>query len=264
MRHHWERSLAILALVALALGARSVAAAPLAFTGTLTLQLFPTSEATVVVAGSGVAQVTGSPHLMSFLLSGATFGPVTTQIDLNVATGTDLLLSGVQNRNGSFSGAGGAMGLSGIARLCLVVFDASCNYVFVPLPINPTGTPQVGFGIGGTQIGTDPFGWTAQHAPWALSAPALTIHYAVTSVVTSTIPAGFIHGPASGSASSAAQPGGVVQFVTATKVSTSLTGSWPELPMWAVLNLHFVPEPGLFVLLGVGAAGVLAVARRRR
>ena len=50
-------------------------------------------------------------------------------------------------------------------------------------------------------------------------------------------------------------------MVTATKVFSSLT-SYGDLPLFAVMNLRFVPEPGTLLLFGVGVAG-LAVARRR-
>ena len=90
-----------------------------------------------------------------------------------------------------------------------------------------------------------------------------TIHDALTSVSTPAIPGGFVHGPATGTASSAAQPGGALQLVTASKVFTSLTSAFPEYPMWGVLNLSFVPEPGTLVLLATGL-GVLAASRSRR
>jgi hypothetical protein len=244
--------------------ARPVQAAPLAFTGTLTLQFVPLPEATVVVGGSGIAQVTGGPHLSSLLLPGGTFGPVTTQVDLMIATGTDLFLTGVENQSGGFGATGGSMGLSGIAKLCLLIFDPTCNNAFVPLPIAPTGTPVAGFGIGGTQLATGAVSVTVQHSPWGTAAPTLTSHWSNTTVMTPAIPSGFVHGPASATASSAAQPGGTVQYVTASKVYTSLTAAYPEIPMYAVLNLHFVPESGTPALLVVAAIAVLAAGRRRR
>ena len=250
---------AVLVLAFVVAAVRPASAAPIAFTGTLTLQLMPVATATVNVSGSGVAQVTGAPHLSSFVLKGGSFGPVTTLIDLGPTTA--LSLAGVQNPGGSFTAGGGPMGFQGIARLCLAF--GPCDITNLPLPIAATGTPLVGFGIGGTQWATGAVDLTAQHAPWAVGVPSMTIHYPTTTVMTQTFPAGFIHGPASGTASSAAQPGAVVQFVTASKVYTSLTGAYPEFPMYAVLNLHFVPEPGTLVLLAAGAAGVLVASRRR-
>jgi len=76
------------------------------------------------------------------------------------------------------------------------------------------------------------------------------------------LPGGFAHGPAS-LTSSTAQPSGVVQLVTVSKVYTSLKAAVPELPMIAILNLHFVPEPSTALLLATGFAGLAAVGRRR-
>jgi hypothetical protein len=154
------------------------------------------------------------------------------------------------------------MGMQGSAKLCLI-FDATCSFVFIPFPISATGTPLVGFGIGGAQILAGDIQMTAQHGPWGLGPPGITIHRASTTVTAPTIPSGFIHGPLSGTASSAAQPGGQVQLVTASKVFTSLTGALPEFPMYAVLNLHFVPEPGVLALLAAGALALLAAGSRR-
>jgi hypothetical protein len=52
--------------------------------------------------------------------------------------------------------------------------------------------------------------------------------------------------------------------VTASKVYTSLTGSFPEYSMWSVLNLHFVPEPGTTALLVAAAMASLLAGRKRK
>jgi hypothetical protein len=266
MKINRRSSLAILALTWLMAEAQPAAAAPLAFTGTLTIRLVNYAGldfGELAIPGSGVASVSGGPHLGSFMLSGGTFGPVTTSIAINLGTLQSQRFTAVDNRSGSFSGGAGTMGMSGLAKLC-ITFDPTCIYVPIPVPIGATGTPLAGFGIGGTQVQSAVVGITAQHAPWGLTPAVMTIHRALTAVTTPSIPGGFIHGPASGSASSAAQPSGVVQVVTASKVYTSMTGAFPEYSMYAVLNLHFVPEPGTLVLLGMAAVGVLAVARSRR
>ena len=71
-----------------------------------------------------------------------------------------------------------------------------------------------------------------------------------------------MHGPTS-LTSSAAQPSGAVQLVTATKVVTSLTPGLLELPIFATLNLHFVPEPGMLLFAAAGFIGLVAVSRSR-
>jgi hypothetical protein len=153
------------------------------------------------------------------------------------------------------------MGISGLAKLCLI-FDSTCQYAFVPFPLTPT-SGGAGFGVGGTVTTTGgPVDITMQHAAWTIGQPTTTFHTPSTNAWTPTLPGGFAHGPAS-LTSSTAQPSGVVQLVTVSKVFTSLTSAFPELPVIGVLNLQFVPEPGAFLMLGSGIA-VLAVYGRRR
>jgi hypothetical protein len=61
--------------------------------------------------------------------------------------------------------------------------------------------------------------------------------------------------------SSTAQPSGALQLVTVTKVYTSFV--FREFPLTGILNLHFVPEPGTLLTLGLGVVGLAAVGRRR-
>jgi hypothetical protein len=56
---------------------------------------------------------------------------------------------------------------------------------------------------------------------------------------------------------------GILQLVTVSKVFTSLTGAFPEMPIVGILNVHFAPEPGTLLLLAVGVVGLAAVGRRR-
>jgi hypothetical protein len=164
----------------------------------------------------------------------------------------------------------GQLGLAGIAKIC-VLFPA-CN-VAVTVPFTPSGA--TGFGIGGTQLVTDPVhttytgtappgvALTLQHATWTVGTPTMTIHTPMTATTTPVLPGGFAHGPASAT-SNTAVPSGVVQFVTVSKVFTSLTGAFPELPVFAVMNLHFAPEPGMLLLLAAGGVGVAVYGFIRR
>ncbi len=56
--------------------------------------------------------------------------------------------------------------------------------------------------------------------------------------------------------------GGSVKLVTTTQISTNI-GASALLPMFAVLELTFIPEPGTLLLLASGVAGLAMVGRKR-
>jgi hypothetical protein len=244
----------------------SARAAPLGFTGTLSLHI--ATLPALVAPGAGMAQVTddGDFHLLSFLLPGGTFGPLTTSIPLTSSASVGpLLFTLSQNMPGTFTGisggpsGGGPMGISGLAKICLVF--GPCDLANVPVPLTPS-TGGAGFGIGGTQTVPGAVALTMLHNPWTIGQPVMTIHTPNSTITTPALPGGFAHGPAS-LTSSTAQLSGVLQLVTVAKVFTSLTGAFPEMPVSGVLTLHFVPEPGTLLLLGVGVAALAATGQRR-
>jgi len=265
----------------LAIGvAGSARAATLDFTGTLSINIFGFRDLDLTthpytgplvfltVPGAGSAQVTddGNLHLLSFTVPSGAFGPSLVIYDLpdwvTVFYSQRFTLS--QNLSGSFAGisggppGGGPMGLSGIAKMC--AFTNCPIAIVAPLTLTAGGA---GFGIGGTGTfpGTLPI--TMQNAPWTIGQPVMTLHTPGSTITTPVLPAGFAHGPAS-LTSSTAQPSGAVQLVTVSKVFTSLTGTTPEAPFIGVLTLHFVPEPGTLLLVGLGALGLGLYGRRQR
>jgi hypothetical protein len=277
-----------MALVAcLAIGAAgNVGAATLGYTGTLTVSLIPQPwdpspwdptgplKLNAAATGSGTSLVNGSGggiHLNSLGIGAGAFGPFSTAytwIGSSSNTINSVRFTGIANLTGSFgpglSGGppgGGAMGLTGLAKICLVF--APCQYAGIVVPLSPT-TGGAGFGIGGTHLTTpiSPFPViTLQHAPWTIGQPVMTIHSPNSNITAPVLPGGFAHGPAS-LTSSTARLSGVLQLVTVTKVFTSATVAFPEFPVVGVLTLHLVPEPGTLLLFGSGVA-VLAVLGRR-
>jgi hypothetical protein len=263
--------------------AGTASAATLSYTGTLTFKFanLPSSSG----GGAGlIGAVSVGGHLSALTFVGGEVGPITTSLPMtSPVTVNSVRLTAVANLSGTLTGiSGGAplsngkMGLSGMAKICLVL--GPCGSSFVPLPLTPTGTPPAGLGIGGTQLFTGATGYTTysatgfipllvaltmKHMPWTIGTPTMTIHQGGSSISTLILPGGFAHGPAS-LTSSTAQPGGVLQLVTVSKVFTTLTLAWPELPVSAILNLHFVPEPGTLLLLGSGVAVLVILGRRRR
>ena len=232
-------ALAVLLAIGMAGNAR---AAVLDFTGTLELHIATLPAVAIPGGGSAQVSVGGSFHLLSFSVPAGAFGPFHRSLPMTSAASLQSVrFTSIENLSGSFTGisggppSGGTMGLSGVARICLGF--AACEYSHVPFPLAPT-TGGAGFGIGGTAKHPGAVALTMQHAPWTIGQPVMTIHTPNTTISTPVLPGGFAHGPAS-LTSSTADRGGELQMVTATKVFTSLTGAFPEMPLFGVLHLTF-------------------------
>ena len=130
------------------------------------------------------------------------------------------------------------------------------------------GTGIKGVGIGGlvTVGGDSAIRISVEAAPWTVkTATAIdqTDDNTGAAAFHNVTKMGFAHGPASGTTSTA-QPSGVLQIVTPSQVRTNLTlGTNAKVSVLTQLLIHFIPEPGIFLLIGTGVVGLALIGRSR-
>jgi hypothetical protein len=270
-----------------------VNAAVLNFSGTSSIPLadFPVG----VYSGGGVATINGSDgvipaHLSTLRLAESrgqikgTFTRIVTDPDTiangvlaliyeNVGgiTGTMVGISG--GAASTSTGNVGTMGVSGLVKICLL--STACTQ-YLPLIFNqPTtvngvpGTGEKGVGIGGliTAGGYGGIRISLQAAPWTIKTATVLDQITPTGgpprIIETWALKGWAHAPAS-TTTSTAQPSGVIQLVTPAQVVTNLPlGSNDKMAAALITIIHFVPEPGLLLLLGSGVAGLAFLGRMR-
>jgi len=239
----------VLAAGLFALGVAGQAhAGPLQFAGTLAVQIAALPP--IAIPGGGILNVNGSGgggHLTSFTVPASPFA--ITGIVVPVTDPGAFPIVGVQvtahNAGGLFVGGGGTMSINGVAKVCLF---APCSG-----PPANLSVPLSVVGVGGSFNAAFLVNITVIGAPWTTGTAAIGTVTAM----------GFIHGPASAGASSAANASGVVSLVTPIFISTNI-GASAVVPAFGILSLHFVPEPGTLVLLSSGIAGLVMFGRSRR
>jgi len=134
--------------------------------------------------------------------------------------------------------------------------------------IGMPGTGVKGLGIGGliTVGGDSAIRISVEAAPWTVktaTAVDQTDDNTGAAAFHNVTRMGFAHGPASGTTSTA-QPSGVLQIVTPSQIRTNLTlGTSKKLGAITELLIHFIPEPGLLLLLGSGVVGLAVLGRNR-
>jgi len=247
----------------------AVQAAPLAWEGTLTFGFGRLGSAGIT--GAGVATVTTSgagSHLEALQLDGGITGEVLVPVtDPEVTITTPNLRVSAELGAGSFAPISGGAPLAanslpirGNARICQ--FFSGCSAA-IDFPLTEGGG-QTGVGVGGLVFVLTGSAFTrvsVDAAPWTLGTANLVSESAEGG--TSSFSArGFVHGPESGT-SSTAQPGGVVQLVTPSQVTTGVLATTTDRAMFSTLTVRFVPEPDALLILGSGLIAVAALGRLR-
>jgi hypothetical protein len=281
------------AAISIVVGAAGVAsAAPLNWEGTLTVII--ADNPPVDVTGGGVATVNDSAgvipaHLSTLRLAEsrgniagtetvfitdpelAANGVAAIIVDANLGTGSFRPISGGAASNNVLTG--NLLPMKGIAKICIL--STSCtSYVVLPLtePTTVNGVPGTGnrgIGIGGlmTAGGYGGIRVSLQAAPWTLKTATVIDQITPTGgpprIFTTWVAKGWAHAPVS-TTTSTAQPSGVVQLVSPGQIQTNLPlGSSDKMAGLIILVVHFIPEPGLLLLLGSGVLGLTVLGRRR-
>jgi hypothetical protein len=231
-----------------------------------------------IITGTGIAIANGAGpggHLDSLKILGGIAGnvvvpvtdPVVTQGGIvsiratgTLGNGTLAPVSGAL-QNTSLQLTDSTLPIYGSAHLCLVY--AGCNSGQIEVPFTVNGTK--GFGVGGliTAGGAGTIRVSVLAAPWTVKL-ASAANRTDNGAVSFPTAHGFAHGPAS-LTSSTALTSGVVQFVTPLQVTTAgLPGNNDLIALLGHLRIHFVPEPGVLLLLASGVGALVMLGRQRR
>jgi hypothetical protein len=265
----------------------SASAAMLNVDGTLSTEL-GTDLPVLSNTFSGVATVNGSvggvpAHLDAVRLAGsriigstsamvaitdpnvAANGIASVRINATIGTGTLGPISGAIQSTTTLTQK--TLPIRGLSKVCL--FSTACG-LFLPLELTQNNGAK-GVGIGGLlTIGKGSLiNISIEAAPWTIKTHTKVDH--ITTPMTANgvkkfinvTDMGFAHDPSSGTTSTA-QPSGVVQLISPMQVRTNLAaGSSVKISLFSILDLHFIPEPGMLLLLGSGVAGLVLLGRHR-
>ena len=273
----------------------SANAAPLNWEGTSFVVLGDLSA--IESLGGGVATINNSSgslpaHLQTLRLKGSRGGvadTVTVLVTDPETAGNNIFAIIVEAElgTGTFGGISGAVAsmsvltrnqlpIRGVAKICLM--DTTCSSLIellltVPTTVNGVpGSGVIGLGVGGliTVVGgttmMPAISISMKGAPWTVKTVTAIDQITTTSgntTFTMVTAKGFAHAPSSGTTSTAALSG-VVQMVTPVQIVTNLSlGSSAKLGGSVSLLIHFIPEPGLLMLLGSGVVGLAFLGSRR-
>jgi len=245
---------------------------------------------TGIFPGGGVATVNGSGgvgHLNQIRLAasrgqiGGTFTTAVTDPE-TVGNGIGAIqfvdIEGGTGTLGNISGGAASAGVlnpnqlptRGLVKICLLSTacdQGSLNLILTQGTTLPPGVKGVGIGGIVTIGGEGAIRMSIIAAPWTIKTATvvdeITTAASRNRIFVNVTLKGFAHGPLSGTTSTA-NPSGVVQVVTPSQVRTNLPQGSNLKVSSAVTNIiHFIPEPGLLLLLGSGVTGLALLGRRR-
>jgi len=264
-----RKAIVLVCGILLALTAGTASAKTLDWHGTLDIDLgvLPTLR----IQGSGVATVngtTGQNHLNTLRLAGGLTGagiiPVT---DPETTSQIPSIRISATLGTGTFTGISGAPPLGantlpvrGFTRVCL--FTPGCASALTL--DNTENNGNTGLGAGGllTIGGFGAIRISLVNQAWTLGTVS-GVNQTVSGGFKTLSRKGFVHGPAS-TTSSTATGSGVIQLVAPQQVTTSgISGNSSQLTLFASLTIHFIPEPGLLLLIGSGVVGLGLLGRSR-
>jgi len=242
--------------------------------GTMNLELF--QGPSIILQGSGIATVndsSGGNHLSTIRLAGGISGSGTVPVTDPEITGQVKSIRGsmMAMGTGTLSGISGApplarnaLPVAGFMRVCL--FAAGCG-TNLPLSLTePTVNGGItGIGVGGllTLGGNGAIRISIEAAPWTLATVSGLNQTRDGNFVTMSR-VGFVHGAASASDSSTAANSGVIQLIAPQHITTSgVLGNSTRVALFSTLTLHFIPEPGLLLLIASGVVGLALIGRGR-
>lgn len=248
------------------------------------LQFSNLGRVRIPTSGTGVATVNGSGglgHLTTLqnLSGGGVIDGIIPVTDPVVTAGgiVAIQLDGVQERpdlqGGVFRPISGAvqsttqltlntMPTTGSVRICL--YDPNCSAGLDSVLGETVNGVFVGGGIGGvvTIGGAGGIRISLIGAPWTVKTASVS-NRTDGGAITTFARQGWAHGPASAT-SSTALTSGVIQLVTASQTRTiGIPGNADASGQISSTRFHFIPEPGLLLLLGSGAVGLALTGRAR-
>jgi hypothetical protein len=256
-------------LLALLLLAGPAGAKTMQWHGTLVLDLGFNPSA--IYQGSGVATVnnsSGGDHLSTLRLAGGITGSAVVPItDPNTTPQVKSIIITATMKTGTLTGISGAppvgngvLPIAGYTRVCLFVPGCAAN-----IHVNNTANGTVGVGVAGyvTLGGKGSVRISIEGAPWTL-ATVTGVNQTVKGNWITLSRKGFVHGGASATDSSTAVTSGLIQFIGPSSAKTvGITGNSQDISLFLEVNLHFIPEPGLLLLIGSGVVGLGLLGRRR-